>query len=462
MSRQLERSGAKRNPDPPENLDTAGPKASDGARTIVIGPYETKPDETVTRSAAARLSEINGLAEAIDLDIVSSGVMPLKAIRPATYLGKGRIEDLAVMVAAEDAELIVIDAILSPTQQRNLERELKAKVLDRTALILEIFGARAQTKEGSLQVEHAHLTYQKSRLVRSWTHLERQRGGFGFLGGPGETQIEADRRQIQERLNRIERDLETVRRTRGLHRHHRKRRNTPVGVLVGYTNAGKSTLFNQISGAGVLSQDLLFATLDPTSRQIDLGDSREFILSDTVGFVSSLPTSLIAAFRATLEEVVEADIIIHVQDVSAPDHEAQHGDVLSVLGELGVEIDENPKIINVLNKIDRLPDDKRSILVNQTARARGSLKPVLCSSMTGEGIDELLATIRERLSDHAVEECVFELQPQDGAAMNWLYEVGKVLDRETSDDGVTHMRVILSKDRANAFQSRFSGVQRSL
>src|SRR5690242_16545660 len=294
-----------------------------------------------------------GLAQAIDLDVVDSGLVTLNEIRPATYLGKGKVEEFAGIIKTLEADIVVMDGALSPVQQRNLEKAWNAKVLDRTGLILEIFGRRARTREGALQVEHAHLTYQKSRLVRSWTHLERQRGGFGFLGGPGETQLEADRRMIDERLSKIESELATVKRTRALHRVSRRRVPYPIVAFVGYTNAGKSTLFNRMTQASVLSADMLFATLDPTLRAMALPHGGRIILSDTVGFISDLPTMLIAAFRATLEEVIEADAILHVRDVSHEDTEAQSQDVEDVLRELGIEPDDK-RIVEVWNKIDRL------------------------------------------------------------------------------------------------------------
>src|SRR5215475_1421800 len=306
------------------------------------------------RSAAARLDEAVGLARAIDLDVVDAGLAPLIDIQPATFIGKGKVEEFAGLVKSLDVGLVIMDCALSPVQQRNLEKAWHAKVLDRTGLILEIFGRRARTREGALQVELAHLTYQRGRLVRSWTHLERQRGGFGFLGGPGETQIEADRRIIAERIARIKQELEGVKRTRHLHRESRKRVPYPIVALVGYTNAGKSTLFNRLASSRVLSADILFATLDPTLRAVDLPHGTRIILSDTVGFISDLPTMLVAAFRATLEEVVEADVILHVRDVSHMDTEAQAHDVGEVLRQLDIDPDDGARLIEVWNKIDLL------------------------------------------------------------------------------------------------------------
>src|SRR5262244_3598419 len=332
-----------------------------------------------SRSADARLEEAMGLARAIDLNVVSSGIVPLGAIRPATFIGKGKVEEVAGLIKADDAGIVVMDCALSPVQQRNLEKVWGAKVLDRTGLILEIFGRRARTREGALQVELAHLTYHKSRLVRSWTHLERQRGGFGFLGGPGETQIEADRRMIEERIARIEVELGKVKRTRKLHRDSRKRVPYPIAALVGYTNAGKSTLFNRLSQASVLSADMLFATLDPTLRAVELPHGARIILSDTVGFISDLPTMLVAAFRATLEEVIEADLILHVHDVSHEDAEAQAEDVATVLRELDIAPDD-PRLLEVWNKIDRLDSNQRERIFNFAERQQHRRYPLLVSA----------------------------------------------------------------------------------
>src|SRR5437879_133344 len=324
------------------------PDGSSTGRALVVGPYLRRRAASVVasrmedgvRAPAARLEEAAGLARAIDLDVVEAGLVTLGEIRPATYLGKGKVEEFAGLVKSQDIGVVVMDCALSPVQQRNLEKAWGAKVLDRTGLILEIFGRRAHTREGSLQVEHAHLTYQKSRLVRSWTHLERQRGGFGFLGGPAESQLETDRRLIEERISRIEDELEKVKRTRKLHRDSRKRVPYPIVALVGYTNAGKSTLFNRLTAASVLSANMLFATLDPTLRAVALPHGSKIIVSDTVGFISDLPTMLVAAFRATLEEVIEADVILHVRDVSHEDTEAQSHDVTEVLHQLGIEIED--------------------------------------------------------------------------------------------------------------------------
>src|SRR5438132_3035990 len=318
------------------------------------------PGEAASRSPAAKLEEAIGLARAIDLNVVSSGIVLLGGIRPATFIGKGKVEEIAGVVKADNAGIVVCDCALSPVQQRNLEKAWGAKVLDRTGLILEIFGRRATTKEGALQVELAHLTYQRSRLVKSWTHLERQRGGFGFLGGPGESQLEIDRRLIGERMQRIEAELDKVKKRRKLHRDSRARVPYPIAALVGYTTAGKSTLFNRMTSASVLQADMLFATLDPTLRAVQLPGGMKIILSDTVGFISDLPTMLVAAFRATLEEVIEADVILHVRDVSHEDTEAQSHDVEEVLSALGIDPNEEQRLIEVWNKIDRLDEIGRT------------------------------------------------------------------------------------------------------
>nr|WP_246548366.1 GTPase HflX [Ancylobacter oerskovii] len=406
------------------------------------------------RSPEARLDEAVGLAGAIDLDVVAAHVIGLSTVRPATYLGSGKVEEIGEDVKAHEAGLVFVDAPLSPVQQRNLEKAWSAKVIDRTALILEIFGQRARTKEGVLQVELAHLNYQKSRLVRSWTHLERQRGGFGFLGGPGETQIEADRRIIGERITKIERELEQVKRTRALHRASRKKVPYPVVALVGYTNAGKSTLFNRLTAASVMAQDLLFATLDPTLRQVKLDTGDQIILSDTVGFISDLPTQLVAAFRATLEEVIEADIILHVRDVSHEDTAAQAADVADVLRGLGVDPDDDHRLIEVWNKIDRLDEEGRTRTFNSAARLTGDAHPIPVSALTGEGMDELKLAIARRLSRDRVT-LALDLDPADGEGLGWLYRHSEVLDRRAADNGTLHLVVRVAPDRAGNIERRF-------
>jgi GTP-binding protein HflX len=414
---------------------------SETARAVVIEPFlRRRPTgaaragkEEDARTPATRLDEAAGLARAIDLNVVEAGVVALSAIRPATYIGKGKVEEIAGLVKSLEAGVVVMDCAISPVQQRNLEKAWNAKVLDRTGLILEIFGRRARTREGTLQVEHAHLTYQKSRLVRSWTHLERQRGGFGFLGGPGESQLETDRRLIEERIARIETDLDKVKRTRKLHRDSRKRVPYPIVALVGYTNAGKSTLFNQLTRASVLSADMLFATLDPTLRAVDLPHGARIILSDTVGFISDLPTMLIAAFRATLEEVIEADVILHVRDVSHEDAAAQSQDVENVLRELGIEPNDK-RIVEIWNKIDRLNTERRAELANLAERRPSERRPVLVSAVTGEGIDRLRQTIEDRVGASRVMLDLL-LNPADGAGVSWLHRHTEVLAKAMGDDG---------------------------
>jgi GTP-binding protein HflX len=406
---------------------------------------------TVLRSPAAKLDEAVGLARAIDLDVVEAGIVPLGDIRPATFIGKGKTEEIAGLVKTHEAGIVVMDCALSPVQQRNLEKAWGAKVVDRTALILEIFGRRARTREGALQVELAHLTYQKSRLVRSWTHLERQRGGFGFLGGPGESQLETDRRLIEERIVGIEAELEKVKRTRKLHRDSRKRVPYPIVALVGYTNAGKSTLFNRMTRASVLSADMLFATLDPTLRAVDLPKGLRVILSDTVGFISDLPTMLVAAFRATLEEVIEADLILHVRDVSHEDAEAQSLDVADVLRQLGIDPGEGQRIVEVWNKVDRLDAAARLQLRNLAERQPRERRPVLVSALSGEGSDRLADEIEARLAAHRITLDLL-LDPADGAGVSWLHRNTEVLTKQYRDDG--RLAVTVRADPANAERVR--------
>ncbi len=447
----------------PRRRDTTGDAlTSHGAvtgRALVVGPYlrergAARADEARTRSPAARLDEAVGLARAIDLDVANAGIVALGQIRPATYLGKGKVEEIAGLVKSLEAGLVVMDCALSPVQQRNLEKAWGAKVLDRTGLILEIFGRRARTREGALQVELAHLTYQRSRLVRSWTHLERQRGGFGFLGGPGEAQIETDRRLIAERIARIERELEGVKRTRALHRASRKRVPYPIVALVGYTNAGKSTLFNRLTQARVVSADMLFATLDPTLRAVDLPHGTRIILSDTVGFISDLPTMLVAAFRATLEEVIEADAILHVRDVSHGDTEAQSKDVATVLDELGIA-PEDGRLIEVWNKIDRVDASERERLDNLSRRQPADHRPALVSAVTGEGTAALVELIEARLARTRVV-MDLDLDPSDGAGASWLYRNAEVLDRSVRDDGRLAMTVRVDPAKAEQVRMRFA------
>ncbi|WP_106409214.1 GTPase HflX [Teichococcus deserti] len=418
------------------------PQRPAGAEGVLAFPES----RAAIRAAEARLAEAVGLTASIGLTIVHSAVFPLRARRPSTLLGEGQVEAAHQAIEENQVGVVVVDAALTPVQQRNLERAWGCKVIDRTGLILEIFGERARTKEGTLQVELAHLEYQRTRLVRSWTHLERQRGGFGFLGGPGESQIEIDRRLIGERIVKLKRELEQVRRTRGLHRAARTRVPFPVVALVGYTNAGKSTLFNALTGAGVYAQDQLFATLDPTMRAIKLPSGRTVILSDTVGFISDLPTQLIEAFRATLEEVAAADIILHVRDVAHPDTTSQRNDVVEVLSEMAEgpdpALDENwpSRTIEVLNKAD---------LLGGVAGVPGGdhAASVAVSALTGEGLDPLRAALDARLAA-GMETAEYRLPPSDGARIAWLYQHGEVLTREDGEETI-HLTVRLSPaDRA--------------
>ena len=425
-------------------MDTAtGP-----VRAAVVLPWEKSGHSTdQPRAADARLAEAIGLAASIGLIVVHSAIIPLRMRRPSTLLGEGQVSTQHEAIEENDVTVAIVDSTLSPVQQRNLERAWGCKVIDRTGLILDIFGERAATREGTLQVELAHLGYQRSRLVRSWTHLERQRGGFGFLGGPGETQIEADRRLIDERLVRLKKELEQVRRTRGLHRSARRRVPFPVVALVGYTNAGKSTLFNALTGAEVTAKDQLFATLDPTMRGLRLPSGRQVILSDTVGFISELPHELVAAFRATLEEVAEADIILHVRDAAHPDSMAQRGDVETVLDDMvdDVTLDSNwrDRTIEVLNKAD---------LLGGIAEVPVRPGAVAASAITGDGLATLKAAIDRRISE-GMETADYDIRPDDGASLAWLYQHGEVVDRQ-DDETAVHVKVRLHPADRTRFERR--------
>lgn len=409
-------------------------------RAAVIVPWDISNRQSNNRNSQSRLEEAIGLASSIRLEISHTEIINLRSYRSATLIGQGHIESLKDSIQSNEIDIAIFDTRLSPIQQRNLEKALECKVIDRTALILDIFGERAQTKEGTLQVELAHLQYQRSRLVRSWTHLERQRGGFGFMGGPGETQIEADRRLIDERIIRLKKDLEQVRRTRGLHRKARQKVPFPIVALIGYTNAGKSTLFNNLTGADVHAQDQLFATLDPTMRKLQLPSGKTIILSDTVGFISDLPTELIAAFRATLEETAEADIILHVRDISHPETTEQRQDVFSVLDTMVkdqiLEADWRNNTIEVLNKID---------LIENIALIDKPKDFIGISALTSENLPSLIQMIDDRLAK-MMEEITFVIPVSDGAALSWLYNHGEILQR---NDDENHMTILVRLSPAN-------------
>ncbi|HEY0104747.1 MAG TPA: GTPase HflX [Rhizomicrobium sp.] len=427
--------------------------AQDAARAAIVIHVEPKARAAgarLDRDAQARLDEAVGLTAAIGLRVIASHIVPLVRPVPATLIGSGKVGEIGIETKALEPEVVIVNAQLSPVQQRNLEKAWSAKVLDRTALILEIFGERARTHEGRLQVELAHLSYQRSRLVRSWTHLERQRGGFGFLGGPGETQIETDRRLIGDRIARIKKDLESVKRTRGLQRQARKRVPYPVIALVGYTNAGKSTLFNTLTDAEVLAKDLLFATLDPTMRGLKLPNGTRAVLSDTVGFIADLPTELIAAFRATLEEVLEADVIVHVRDASHAESAAQKADVLKVLADLGAEADGERPFVEVLNKIDLIAPDVRAGLLAGNRRPNGA---VAVSALTGEGLDPLLRRFEAELTRANISYRLI-LDHTDGEGLAWAYRHGMVRERSDADAGV-ELLLTIAPQETERFAARF-------
>jgi GTP-binding protein HflX len=440
------------------------PPASSGRALVLVPLLRSRNTEegASDRDAAAMVEEAAGLARAIDLEVVDAIGVPIGTYRPATLFGTGKVADLGATIAHDRIGLVIVDHTLTPVQQRNLEKAWKAKVIDRTGLILEIFGERAQTREGRLQVELAHLSYQKSRLVRSWTHLERQRGGFGFLGGPGETQIEADRRVISDRIDKIKKELQTVVTRRRLQRRSRKRSGYPVVALVGYTNAGKSTLFNALTRSGVFADDRLFATLDPTLRRVDLPSGTGIILSDTVGFVSDLPTTLVAAFRATLEEVAEADLILHVRDISHPDSDAQAKDVAAVLRELDIDVNDPAHVIEVWNKIDLIPVDERPprLVPQRAATGKSDASPLVVSvaALTGEGLPDLLAEIDSRIAEDDVVYRV-ELSGERLGSLHKLYDFGEVLEREDSAEGATVAKVRVPKEAVDRFLKTFRAAE---
>ncbi len=420
-------------------------------QALVLHPVRPGGDAS-GRHPTARLEEAVGLALALDIEVAESLVVPLRKAMPATLFGKGKVEELRLICEASELDVAVVDDQLTPVQQRNLEKAWGVKVIDRTGLILEIFARRARTKEGRLQVELARLNYEKSRLVRTWTHLERQRGGFGVMGGPGETQIETDRRLLAQKIIKLKTELKEVRRTRTLHRSARKKAPTPTIALVGYTNAGKSTLFNRLTDSEVVAQDMLFATLDPTLREVKLPGGRPAILSDTVGFISDLPHELVEAFRATLEEVQEADVVLHVRDIASPDSNAQARDVEAVLADLDVTEKDGRTLLEVWNKADLVPEADRDDL-DGSARRNGA---AVLSAVTGEGCEALLRRLAQLVDDEP--EVAVTLGAADGQALAWLYRHGRITGRHDSEDGGVELRAKLSEEALGRFERQFPGV----
>jgi len=433
---------------------------NEGELCLVIHPH-VKIYKIVGRDPYSRLDEIVNLAQAIDVNVVGAEIVNLSQIKPSTLFGRGKVKSISKTIFSEKIEIVIIDVDLTPIQQRNLERFWNCKVVDRTGLIIEIFGKRAKTREGCLQVDLAALTYQRSRLVRSWTHLERQRGGAGFMGGPGETQIETDRRQIDQRITRLRKDLKDVKRTRELHRKTRRKVPYPIVALVGYTNAGKSTLFNRLTGSTLEAKDQLFATLDPTMRALELPSGRSVILSDTVGFISNLPHELVTAFHATLEEIIEADIIIHVRDAAHRNSQEQKSDVLQVMSKLGLTVPlqssqkqgivgTNQLHIEVLNKFDKLSTEQQKILRNKAQRSK--IKIITLSASTGDGCQDLLCSIDELLAEFKTMYNI-NIDSSDGASLSWLYDHGEVVERKDEGTGI-YLKVLLDTPNWARFERR--------